>query len=439
MRNDRKLTIKYCALQGTYWMLAAVGLAFVTPLLEAKGFNSIEIGWLNAVKYISVIVFQIWIAAFSDKHAKTFPLKWIMEIMGVIGIITAGVFLFLDNNFLEAVIIFILYGATVNCLSPIVDSLSIQYMNHGRNFNYTLSRACGSGCWAVSCVVIGAFSDTFGVNNILILQILATILFLCICVIMDPVDFKEDSLDKDTKRSRNSMSASKKIKEETAIAEVSCTQEVESTKKIGETKVHSSWYLICNYPKYTLFLIGCTIIFMGYNLNATFMVDVIQGLGGSHTDFGLGEFVLAASEMPVAIFFVKMRKRFSIDQMMIICALFCTLRATATTIAPTVLLVILSQTLEILGLSIFYAGSVYFVMENLPDTDVVKGVSFINVASVGVGQAAASICCGMIKASLGLHNLLVISSLVSFLAIVVMILMNMVPKQRKRMKEKSFR
>lgn len=415
MRSDKKLTTKYCALQGTYWMLAAVGLAFVTPLLEAKGFNSIEIGWLNGVKYISVIVFQIWIATFSDQHAKTFPLKWIMEIMGVLGILAAAIFWFLDNNFLEAVIVFILYGATVNCLSPIVDSLSIQYMNHGREFNYTLSRACGSGCWAISCVAIGAFSDLFGVNNILLLQISATVLFLVVCVIMDPVDFsKENRLPECGKKSDNDVSF--------------CDLSAEDN-----TKVHTSWYLIRNYPKYTLFLIGCMILFMGYNLNATFMIDVIEGLGGGHTEFGLGEFVLAVSEMPVALFFVKMRKRFSIDQMMIICALFCTLRAIATTFAPTVSFVILSQTLEVLGLGIFYAGSVYFVMENLPDTDVVKGVSFINVASVGVGQAVASICCGMIKAALGLYNLLLISSAVSFVAIIIMLIMNRTPNSLSRL------
>ena len=69
-------------------------------------------------------------------------------------------------------------------------------------------------------------------------------------------------------------------------------------------------------------------------------------------------------------------------------------------------------------------------MENLPDTDVVKGVSFINVASVGVGQAIASVLCGMIKAALGLRQLLIVSCLVSFLAVVVMVLMNLAPRQR---------
>lgn len=421
MSNEKKLTIKYCALQGTYWMLAAVGLAFVTPLLEAKGFRSEEIGWLNAIKYISVIFFQIWIAAFSDKHAKTFPLKWIMEIMGVLSIVAAAMFWFLEDDFIQAVVIFIVYGATVNCLSAIVDSLSVQYMNHGQNLDYTLSRACGSGTWAVSCVALGSFSDLFGINNILLLQIAATVAFLGICAIMEPVHFSETG--EETESDKN------EVNHFGAAGGASKKQESAAGKEEGT--VHSSWYLVWNYPKYALFLLGCMFVFMGYSLNATFMVDIIEGLGGSHTDFGLGEFTLAIAEVPVALFFARLRKRFSVEQLMIVCAAFCTLRAAATTFAPTVLLVILSQALEIFGLSIYYAGSVYFVMENLPDTDIVKGVSFINVASVGVGQAIASASCGMIKAALGLHKLLLVSIGVSFAAVLVMLAMNLAPKQRK--------
>lgn len=41
---NRRITVKYCFLQGGYWTLAAVAMAFTTPLLEAKGFSGTEIG-----------------------------------------------------------------------------------------------------------------------------------------------------------------------------------------------------------------------------------------------------------------------------------------------------------------------------------------------------------------------------------------------------------
>lgn len=402
MKTDKKLTAKYGALQGAYWMLAAVGMAFLTPVLEAKDFSSVEIGWLNAIKFASVIIFQIWIAAFSDRHAKTISLKWIMEAMAVVSMIAAGILWFIHDDFIQAALVFILYGATVSCLAPIIDSLSIQYLNHGRNLNYTVARSAGSVTWAFSCIGIGKIADVCGVNNILLLQIAATILFFAICVWMDKVDFSKKNVSE------------------------------KAEKESGEKKkVHSSFYLICNYPKYTLFLAACLIMYMGYNLNATFMIDIIKRLGGGHTELGWSEFVLAISEVPVMLFFAKMRKKFSLDQLMVVCAIFCTLRAAGTAFAPNVLLVILAQGFEIFGMSIYYAGIVFFVMENLPDTDVVKGVSFINVAAVGLGQVFASAVCGMIKDALGLNQLLNISILVSAVSILLMIGMMKVPSVRK--------
>lgn len=405
MKYEKKLTLKYCALQGAYWLLAAVGLAFVTPLLEGKGYSSLEVGCLQAVKYISVIVFQIWIAAFSDKHARTFPLRWIMWIMGAFGIVAAGAMWIIGRNFAIAILIFILYGIAVNCLSAIVDSLSVQYMNHGRNINYTLARAVGSASWAIACVVLGFFSDYFGVNNILLLQIAATIFFVCIVWIMDAVDFDcEEKVDVSAQKNKATAQENK--------------------------EVHSSVYLLTHYPKYLLFLIGCAFVFMGYSLNSTYMIDIIRRVGGSHSALGLGEFVLAASEVPFALVFVKARKKIAVDKMMVVCAIFCTLRAAATTFAPTVLLVVLAQGFEILGLSIFYAASVYFVMENLPDSDVIKGVSFINVASMGIGQTIGSILCGVIKSTFGLQNLLYVSIAMSFVAVLVMLVMIRAPKTK---------
>lgn len=402
--EEKKLTIKYAVLQGMYWMLAAVAMAYVTPLLEAKGFDSMEIGMLNAVKYTSVVVFQVLIASFSDKYAERVPLKYIIALLTVVSVGTAWVFWAVDMGFAGAVVIFILLGATINCISPLIDSLSIQYMNHGRKLNYTVSRACGSFTWAIFCVVVGVFADTFGVTHILLLQIGIAVLLLISNLVMDKVDFTWGK------------SAS--------LLQERCTiQEIEAVPEKREFQVHTAGYLLRYFPKYVLFLVACMFTFMGYNLNATFMIDVVQNLGGSHTDYGVAQFVLAMAEIPTALVFMKMKKYISIDKLMVCCSLFCTLRAAATTFAPSVLVLVLSQSLELLGLGIFYAGSVFFVMENLPEGDVVKGVSLINVATVGIGEAIASLLCGSIKAAFGLQALMVTSIFVSLIGVFVMLVM----------------
>lgn len=389
---ERKLTAKYALFQGIYWMLAAVALAYMTPILEAKGFSSMEIGILNFIKYTSVIVFQTWLGSFSDKYAKVIPLKWIIGVLAVAGLGATFVFWHFQIGMAGTVIVMIILGASVNCVSPLIDSLSIQYMNHGRKMNYTISRAAGSFTYAVSCIFAGFAADCFGTEKLLILQMIAISLLILWNGMMDRVNWEAGN-----------ESDEKKCKE--------------------ESKVHSVGYLFTHFPKYVLFLIACMLIFMGYNLNATFLIDVIEKLGGSNFDYGMAQFVVSFSEIPVALLFYRIIKHISIDRLMLCCSVFCTLRAAMTTFAESVPVLVVSQALELFGLAIFYAGSVFFVMENLPAADEVKGVSLINVFTVGIGEAAASLLCGVIRTHLGLHALMLVSIYVSVAGVCVMALM----------------
>ena len=390
--KERKLTVKYALFQGVYWMLAAVALAYMTPILEAKGFSSMEIGALNFIKYTSVIIFQIWIGSFSDRYAQRIPLKYMIAVLALIGLAATFVFWFFDVGMVGMAILMILLGAGVNCISPLIDSLSIQYMNHGRNMNYTISRATGSFTYAVFCVVAGIAADRFGAENLLLLQMAAVCLLLLCNMWMDKVNW--------------------------AVSTPNRKEDHEDCEP-----VHSIGYLLLHVPKYVLFLMACMLIFMGYNLNATFLIDVIENLGGTHFDYGLAQFVVSFSEIPVAIFFYRINRHISSDHMMVYCSIFCTLRAALTTFAPSVTLLIASQAFELFGLAIFYAGSVFFVMENLPSADVVKGVSLINVFTVGIGEAVASLLCGVIKTHFGLHVLMLVSIWVSLAGVLVMGLM----------------
>lgn len=385
---ERKLTVKYALFQGVYWMLAAVALAYMTPILESKGFSSMEIGVLNFVKYTSVIIFQTWIGSFSDKYARVIPLKWIIGVLAATGFVATFVLWYFRIGLAGTIIIMVLLGASVNCVSPLIDSLSIQYMNHGRKMNYTVSRATGSFTYAVFCIIAGAAADRFGVENLLVLQMFAVVVLLLCNGMMDKVNW--DYASNRTEEKKDSVS------------------------------IHSVGYLFSHFPKYVLFLIACMLLFMGYNLNATFLIDVIENLGGNHFDYGLAQFVVSFSEIPVALFFYRIKKRISIDRLMLCCSIFCTLRAAVTTFAGSVTVLVASQALELFGLAIFYAGSVFFVMENLPSADEVKGVSLINVFTVGIGEAIASLLCGVIKTHLGLHALMLLSIWVSLAGVLVM-------------------
>ncbi|MCR5692303.1 MAG: MFS transporter [Eubacterium sp.] len=358
-------------------------MAFLTPILEDKGFSGIQIGLLSGVKYLAVIVFQSAIAIYCDKHPGKYTLKVAMEIMAVISIGAAFSLYVADSSFVRAIVIFILYGATVNCICPLIESLSLKHLDSGRTFHYGASRASGSFAWAIACVGLGFVADRYGNDKILLVQIAFTLIFIAIGLWIDPVK------------------------------EVEKTEESESLQSS-----HSSFYLLTHYHKYMFYLLECVFIFFGFTLNGTFLIDKFVALGGGAGEYGIANFVLALSEIPAAIFITKLRKRFSIEQLMLCCSVFCTLRVAAVTFAPTVSLMILGELFELGGMSLYYAASLYLVQEFLPKEDVVKGMSFINVASMGIGEAVASFISGALLEFWGHQNLLICSVVVTAISIV---------------------
>ena len=99
----------------------------------------------------------------------------------------------------------------------------------------------------------------------------------------------------------------------------------------------------------------------------------------------MAQFVLAMAEIPVALAFVaRFGGAASIDKLIVVCAFVLLPPRHGNDISGSVTLVILSQALELLGLSIYYVGTVYFVMDYLPQADAVKGTSLINLAGMGL-------------------------------------------------------
>lgn len=397
---NRRIQIKYTLVQGTFWIFMAAFSGFMTPILQEKGFSDIQIGILNADKCISMMIFQTILSYICDKYAKYISLKYILSVLGFVGVIVIALFYYIPVNFFGALILFLLMGASVNCLSTIIDLVSIQYINHGQNISYTFARGAGSLTYALSSLPIGQFSNRYGADQILKLQILILSVLILLFLMLDRIDYScHGTVDK-----------------------INNAKE----KKENET-VHSIGYLLKNYPKYTLFLLGSVLALVSYKMGNTFLNDVVYRVGGNDFDFGICNFVLAIAEVPTAIVFMKLKQKFSLERLMIVFAVFNTLQTAGTIFATNRYMVIGCQAFEMLGYGLSYALIVYFIIENLPASDVAKANSLIAVSTSGVGIAAGTLLSGWIKSQFGLTALLVAGSIAGLFSIAVMLLLNLFP------------
>lgn len=345
--KNAKLNIKYAILQMMFWTCAASAYAYLTQMLQYKGFTDGQIGVINAVKLFSTVVFQIIIGVFSDRHAERIQLKYIISVLTAVALLLTSVFYEYKLSFVQTVMLFIGFGATFTCISPLIDSMSIKYMNGGRNINYPICRALGA-------------------------------------------------------------------RERIAAANITETR---------KTEVHTAGYLLTTYPKYRWFLIGSAVMFMGYNVGTTFLINVFERLGGNNFHYGLAEFVMAVSEVPSAFLLIKFRKRISLDKIMMCCAVFMTFKNMFAAFSDNVWVIVISQGCEMLGFGLFYSGSVYLIEEMLSPADVVKGMSLINAFTVGVGEGIGALLCGWINSRYGLTVLMDSSVVISAVSIVCIVIM----------------
>ncbi|MGN0256554.1 MAG: MFS transporter [Chordicoccus sp.] len=392
-RSYVRLTGAYCLLQGVYWIIDAVAMSYATPILEARGFSGTQIGVISGGRFLSLMGFQFVLGAFVDRKADKIPLKHILSVLTILAVFASVLLLTSSDNFLIAFFVFLLFGATINCLLPLIESLSIRYMDSGRTMNYPLSRATGSLTYCLACALTGLMTERWGLGSAIGLMIGMLLVFEMVNLRMPPEGRENAGRSPDPKQGSRS----------------------------GERflrKAHSTGWVLIHCRAYRWFLVECFLIFAGYDLNMAFLIDKVRDAGGGNREYGFIFAAVGLAEIPTALLFHKIRRHLSIRTLMAGFGVFSTLRALATTGSGSCGLMMVSQLLDAPGMGVFYAGSVYFVMETVPEEDSTKGMSLINLIAVGAANAVAYILAGILKDAFGLMPLMWISCIVSAAGII---------------------
>lgn len=127
---------------------------------------------------------------------------------------------------------------------------------------------------------------------------------------------------------------------------------------------------------------------------SNFLVNVVTSRGGTDADLGLAMFVMGAFELPTAFLFPKLLRRFGSGRLLLISAVFGTLKAVALLCTFNYAGVLLAQPLQLLGYGLFTPASVYFVNESVPEADRVRGQTVMMVASNGMGGMLGGLLAG---------------------------------------------
>lgn len=381
-------TIRYGILQAGYWIDYLIISSFAALFLSNRGFNTTRIGIVTSVSsLISCVLAQVS-GTLADRYEKV-PLKYILILFFGVCVLSFLGLQFLPHAYLSTMVFYIAALSIQAAVSPLLNSLCLQFTNRGYDINFGLSRSMGSFGYATSALFMGSITDRFGAEIILPIYIVIYLILLVILFFFFPVPQRNES--------------------EKIVAGDELITEQPSTMK----------EFVHKYKRFLLLMVGLIFLWFLNSLLGTYMIYFIRDLGGNASDMGITFAVMAFSEIPAVLFGNNIMARIGADKMLRISALGGILKAFLFFIAPNVTFWIWLNVTHFFLSGFYQVSAVYYCYSIVGEKDVVKGQSILGIAVSGICAMLANLLGGIMVGSMPHKLILFICLICNVIAFVI--------------------
>lgn len=402
-KEAKKLTVRYAFLQSSYWMSQCAIYSFAAVFLKSKNFDNTQIGFVLSLAAVISIILQPIVASFADK-TKKISLRYIVITLMMIVMALALILFIMPDSFLLIAGIYVLINALQYTLNPLFNSLALEYLNIGVPMNYGLARGIGSIAFAIMSYLLGILVNQFGPNVLLTIFIITYVF-----VIISAFTFKiKIPANPSLKSNSNNLD----------------NNNITTTEKVNENSDNAPsgiFTFFIKYKKFTLHLIGLSMIFYSHSVINTYLINIIEKVGGNSTDMGISLSIAAALELPTMAVFIYLVRKIKCSTLLKTAAFFFCIKAGLAWLAPNVITVHISMALQMLSFALYTPASVYYVNAIIDEKDKVKGQSMLGVATLGIAGTIANITGGSILDKFGVSDMLFIGTIVTFIGFLIVL------------------
>ena len=338
----KNLTVRYSIVQFSYWAAAMGAASFVTTYLLDRGLSSGLIGILLACSGILACLTQPVMASFADR-SKKYILPQLILLLSSLCIACFALQLVPGIPVLAAGAVYILGMWSSDASLSLLNALSVACNKSGYFINYGAARGIGSVASGTSALVLGYIIAKLGSKW----MFLFLIAFRVICMIA-VLGFPK--LEKQTSS--------------TGAADESCG--------IAQFFLRYKWYCLS--------LLGIGFLGMFHAMTESYMIVIMERLGGDSSNVGTALFISSLSGAPVIFFFSFFHKRMKETSLLKIAALTFLLKSVLFCFAPGIPFIYLYQTLQSTSYGFLGPTQVYFAGNRVKPADMVKGQAFIAAA-----------------------------------------------------------
>lgn len=378
----------YAAVQGSFWISNCSIRTYLAVFLTWRGFSDAEIGYTTSLLYITAIVLQLLISNWSDHHRRT-ALKKTIAALTIAAMAGGAVLWLLPLPVLLMMLVYVVTTACDSSIDGLNNALMMQYVNGGLPVRYGWPRGIGSIAYAIVAYLLGLLIERFSPDVILPCFLgLAALALFCVLLMPAPEHVCPAAPDRGPAR-----------------------------------PVASYRQMLRGNPTLLLLLSACVVSGIGQASIGTFLIRLVERLGGGTAEYGVATFISAGMELPVMLLSGRLLRRFKAKSLLLF-SFFCTfVRLVLLGTAPSIGFLYLAMTFSIFCYGIYGFASVIFVNEIVRWDEKVRGQSLLSLCyTSGIGGILGNLLSGVMLQRFGVGPLMTVSAAFSLTGSFLMLL-----------------
>lgn len=398
----KQLQARYSALQGFNFVATCTACAFVAIFLQFKGFDNTLIGVTTAgACVLSIFLGPVLSAALQRIDWLTIPRIFDIA-FGVMCVVYAAIaYVPLPNVVIMAVYVFVY--AMLMSTPPLLSQIAMGYVRRGQTLNFGLARGMGSISYAITAVVVSRLVEGFSALALAPVFVLSSAVTLWL--VHSLPGYTEDA-----------------------------PVPMEHHEDGGQEPVGLVGF-IARYKLLMAVLVGFCLAFIANTALATYLINIVENLGGDTALYGIATFCMAASELPAMTIMPKLRHKFGAGGVFMISGVSFLIRNGLICLAPNLPVLMVGLMFQGLSYGLMTSLLAYFVSEECGTADEMLGQTYIAIMTTGIGAAAGNLLGGVLQDAFGLNAMFAFSLTATVAGSAVLVAAGMVQRRRERAKK----
>ena len=372
--------IKCAMLQGTFFMFFCLAFAFNTYYLGNAGFTDRAIGMMISLSCLAGGLLQAAAGRMADRHAAMIWKNQVLVFAAAEAVLSVA--LYFTGGGLPSGIIFCCMMALSLPLVPMVNMASFYYSEHGVEVDYGIARGTGSIAFAAMSFVAGRATVAWGSRMVAVLALLSAA-GMIVTVLSMPL-YRLPAAEAEKKRAQadaRQMNASERINHRHGI--------------------------LRKYPVFTAMIAGIFLLMFMHNIVCTYMIRIVEAVGGNSGSMGTAMAIAAATELPMMFVYGRLTERtgFSDAAFITISGLFYIFRGVLFVMAGSVGMIFFIQAFQGVSYGLLAVSRSNYANKCMDAEDQSTGQSLAAMTE-SIGALAGSLAGGLLIASAGVRVML---------------------------------